>query len=95
MAEKSIVDFLKGSAAKKPVAFHMPGHKGASFFREFGYSSFLDIMADADITEIAGADNLFQAEDIILTTMRKYERLYGVKKSYLLVNRTSGGILAG
>ncbi len=94
MAEKSIVDFLKEHAAKKPVAFHMPGHKGASFFREFGYSSFLDIMADADITEIAGADNLFQAEDIILTTMRKYERLYGVKKSYLLVNGTSGGILA-
>lgn len=32
MAEKSIVDFLKEHAAKKPVSFHMPGHKGASFF---------------------------------------------------------------
>lgn len=94
MAEKSILDFLKEHASEKPTAFHMPGHKGAAFFREFGYGDFLDMMADADITEIAGADNLFQAEDVILETMKKYERLYGVKKSYLLVNGTSGGILA-
>ncbi len=94
MTEKSVLDFLKEHKEKKPTAFHMPGHKGAEFFRRFGYGAFLDMLADADITEIAGADNLFQAEDVILAVMKKYERLYGVKKSYLLVNGTSGGILA-
>ena len=92
--KKGIVDFLRQHMEKKTVAFHMPGHKGAAFYEEFGYGGFLAALADADITEIPGADNLFQAEDVILATMKKYERLYGAKKSYLLVNGTIGGILA-
>ena len=50
--------------------------------------------ADWDITEIPGADNLFQAEGIIAETTAKYERLYGADKSFLLINGSSGGIIA-
>ena len=49
---------------------------------------------DCDITEIPGADNLFQTEGIIAETMDKYRRLYEVKQSYLLVNGSSGGLIA-
>ena len=72
----------------------MPGHKGSRIYRENGYGDFLDIIMDCDITEIPGADNLFQTESIIAQTMEKYRQLYDVKKSYLLVNGSSGGLIS-
>ena len=89
-----IREFLLDHAASDPVSFHMPGHKGAQIFYEYGFGDFLERIADCDITEIPGADNLFQTEGIILKTQEKYARLYGVGRSYLLVNGTSGGIIA-
>ena len=55
-------EFLLKHADIEPVSFHMPGHKGSAVFRKYGYGEFLDRLADCDITEIPGADNLFQAE---------------------------------
>lgn len=92
--KKGIEDFLLRHAATDPVSFHMPGHKGSRIYRENGYGEFLDLLMDCDITEIPGADNLFRAESIIAETMEKYRRLYGVKKSYLLVNGSSGGLIS-
>ena len=91
---KGIREFLLQHAAAQPVSFHMPGHKGARIYRENGYGDFLDIVMDCDITEIPGADNLFQTESIIAETMEKYRKLYETKKSYLLVNGSSGGLIA-
>ena len=91
---QSIREFLIKHGAEGPVSFHMPGHKGKAFYVENGYGEFLDAIMDCDITEIPGADNLFQNEGIILETMEKYRKLYETKKSYLLVNGSSGGILA-
>ena len=89
-----ITEFLTAHAQMQPVSFHMPGHKGSALYRRFGYGEFLDRFFDCDITEIPGADNLFQAEDIIAETMAKYRRLYDTKASYLLVNGSSSGIIA-
>ncbi len=89
-----IRDFLISHEKIKPVSFHMPGHKGAGLYRRFGYDEFLDHIFDCDITEIPGADNLFQNEGIIRETMEKYQKLYDVEKSYLLVNGTSCGIIS-
>lgn len=72
----------------------MPGHKGAAFYRRFGYGEFLDKLMDCDITEIPGADNLFQSEGIIKAVQDRYRDLYEVRNSYLLINGTSGGIIA-
>ena len=94
MKNKSIREFLMEHAALDPVSFHMPGHKGSRIYKENGYGDFLDNIMDCDITEIPGADNLFQAEDIIAETMKKYTDLYGVRQSYLLVNGSSGGLIA-
>lgn len=86
--------FLLEHAAADPVSFHMPGHKGSAIFRKYGYGEFLDNFVNCDITEIPGADNLFQAESIIAETMNKYAKLYNVERSYLQINGTSGGIIA-
>ncbi|MBR5741172.1 MAG: aminotransferase class I/II-fold pyridoxal phosphate-dependent enzyme [Firmicutes bacterium] len=89
-----IYDFLMAHAAENPVSFHMPGHKGAQLYERFGYDDFLKEIMNCDITEIVGADNLFQMEGIILATMAKYSKLYDVIDSYLLVNGSSCGLIA-
>ena len=90
----STLDFLLQHAAQNPVSFHMPGHKGAQLYRRFGYENFLNNIMDCDITEIPGADNLFQREGILKETCDTYGKLYEVDHSYMLINGTSGGIIA-
>ena len=91
--KRSLIDFLPEHAALDPVSFHMPGHKGSGFYKDMGYGAVLDKLMDCDITEIPGADNLFQTEDVILSVMEKYRALYGSKKSYILVNGSSVGLI--
>jgi lysine decarboxylase len=90
----SIHDFITDYLEKDTVSFHMPGHKGSNLYRRFGYHRFLERMMDYDITEIAGADNLFQTEGIIKGVQDRYAKLYNCKKSYILVNGSSGGNIA-
>lgn len=94
MNRKGVTQFLLAHAGRKPVSFHMPGHKGSAIYRENGYGEFLDQFMDCDITEIPGADNLYQAEEIIADTMEKYRKLYGVRESYMLINGSSAGLIA-
>ncbi len=89
-----ITDFLLGHAESAPVSFHTPGHKGSDLYKRFGYGEFLDKIMDCDLTEIPGADSLFQAESAIKGVQDQYRDLYGVSHSYLLVNGSSGGIIA-
>src|SRR5665647_1872789 len=89
-----IEEFVLEHAAEKPVSFHMPGHKGSGFYKRFGYVDFMNNFFDYDITEIEGADNLFQREGIIKAVSEKYARLYGVKQSFLLINGTSCGLIS-
>lgn len=94
MKKEGIVSFLTKHAEKNAVSFHMPGHKGEAIYRENGYDEFLDKMMNCDITEIHGADNLFQAEGIIRETMNRYKAIYDVRESYLLINGSSAGLVA-
>ena len=94
MEDRGITQFLIKHAGESPVSFHMPGHKGSEIYRRYGYDDFLGKIMDCDITEIPGADNLFQMESIIRETAEKYRELYGVKASYPLINGTSGGLIA-
>ena len=50
-----IVDFVRAYAEKEMLRFHMPGHKGKPFLSPEPY----------DITEIQGADALYEASGII------------------------------
>lgn len=92
--KQTLTEFLLQHKDRQPVSFHMPGHKGSAIYREHGYGPFLDSIMDCDITEIPAADNLFQPESVIKAAMERYRDLYGAKESYLLVNGSSGGLIA-
>lgn len=66
-----IVDFVKAYAQSDKARFHMPGHKGVSFF---GCESL-------DITEIKGADELYVPEGIILESERNAASLFGTSRT--------------
>ena len=53
--------------------FHMPGHKGAESFPE--YFKF-------DITEVEGADSLFEANGIIRESEQNASALFGADTFY-------------
>lgn len=87
--------YLRRHAEEEPIWFHMPGHKGARLYHRFGYDAFLSDFMNCDITEISGADNLFQAEGVLQEVQDRYSELYEVENSYLQINGTSGGLIAG
>ncbi|NBI61760.1 aminotransferase class V-fold PLP-dependent enzyme [Clostridiales bacterium] len=89
-----LYDFLHQHAAKKTASFHMPGHKGAQLYQRLGYGDFMRDFFNYDVTEIPGADNLFQTEGVLEDIQKHYKELYQVENSYLLINGTSGGIIA-
>ena len=62
-----IVDFLRGYAASGISRLHMPGHKGYPFLGP----------EPLDITEIAGADELYAAEGIIAESEHNATMLFG------------------
>lgn len=66
-----ICDFVNGYAKKDMTRFHMPGHKGVSFLG----------CEEMDITEICGADELYDAEGIIAESEANATRLFGFGKT--------------
>ena len=76
LRKESLIDFLVKHCESHRVSFHMPGHKGKSLFEEFGYGEVLNNLANMDITEIPGSDNLFQPETVIKNLMDRYSDYY-------------------
>lgn len=74
----------------------MPGHKGRRFYERYApeAAALFDRSPDYDITEIPGADNLFQPETVIRRVMDRYRSLYESRETYLLVNGSSAGLMA-
>lgn len=70
--ETPICDFVRKYSAGNPLRLHMPGHKGSSFLG----------MEPLDITEIAGADSLYEASGIIAQSEGNASRLFGCKTLY-------------
>ena len=67
-----ILDFLRGYAAADTLRLHMPGHKGVG---PLGAEPF-------DITEVAGADSLYEASGIIRESEANASRLFGAPTYY-------------
>lgn len=66
-----IYNFLKNYADSRMLRCHMPGHSGYSPMDS------LESLYRLDITEIKGADSLFEAEGIILESENNTAMLYG------------------
>lgn len=67
-----ICDFVREYSEKNPLRLHMPGHKGEPFLGCEKY----------DITEIPGADSLYEADGIIAESEEIASRLFGCKTYY-------------
>jgi len=67
-----IHDFVSAYLAQAPARFHMPGHKGQG---PLGLEA-------RDITEIPGADSLFEARGIIAESEQNAARLFGCPTFY-------------
>lgn len=72
-----IWDFLEQYSNSGAVRAHMPGHKGRDAFgRDLGR------LFEYDITEIKGADALFEAEEIIAESEKNASRLFGTAATF-------------
>ncbi len=67
-----IYDFVSRYAGENALRFHMPGHKGRKLL---GWE-------DRDITEIKGADSLYEAEGIIAESERNASDIFGCDTYY-------------
>ncbi len=70
-----VYDFLKDYSSRSPLRLHMPGHKGISPVPELKEAYALDL------TEITGADSLFEAEGIIAQSEENAARLFRTKET--------------
>ena len=67
-----ICDFVKNYISKNPLRFHMPGHKGKNLL---GFEKY-------DITEISGADSLFEAKSIIKESEDNASKIFNAHTYY-------------
>lgn len=67
-----IVDFVKKYQSGANIRAHMPGHKGKAVFD----------VAKFDITEISGADSLYEAEGIIRESEAYASEIFGADTFY-------------
>ena len=74
-----IFDFVSRYAAADPARFHMPGHKGAGLLG----------CENLDITEIQGADSLYEADGIIAQSEGNAASLFGTRHTYYCAGGSS------
>ena len=67
-----IRDFVEKYVGSDPLRLHMPGHKGATLL---GFEEY-------DITEVAGADSLYEADGIIRESEKNASLLFGCPTYY-------------
>ena len=67
-----ICDFINEYKSKNFVRLHMPGHKGKNILG----------LEEYDITEIKGADSLYEANSIIAQSEENASKLFGCKTYY-------------
>lgn len=72
MSKTPIFDFLKKYSESDPSRLHMPGHKGREVLGCEKY----------DITEIHGADSLFEADGIIRESEKNLSDIYETRASF-------------
>ncbi|MBE6586399.1 MAG: amino acid decarboxylase [Ruminococcaceae bacterium] len=67
-----ILDFVRAYAESNSMRLHMPGHKGTPLL---GFEAF-------DITEVVGADSLYEADGIIRESEKNASALFGCPTYY-------------
>ncbi|MCK1995383.1 aminotransferase class I/II-fold pyridoxal phosphate-dependent enzyme [Peribacillus muralis] len=88
-----LFDAMSAFYKKKSISLHVPGHKNGRVFSEKGQALYNPLLG-IDATELSGLDDLHAPEGAILEAEQLLADLYGVKKSYFLVNGSTVGNMA-
>lgn len=84
-----ILEALENYAGQGILRLHMPGHAGGrGLFPRAGD------LAQIDLTEVPGVDDLHLPQDVILESRESLARCFGAEESFILVNGASSGIHA-
>ncbi|MFL6516702.1 MAG: aminotransferase class I/II-fold pyridoxal phosphate-dependent enzyme, partial [Bacillus sp. (in: firmicutes)] len=92
-SEIPLYDALIEHVNKRPVSFHVPGHKYGEIFQLDAHHYFKEIL-QIDATELSGLDDLHSPEGAIVEAETLLANLYQARKSYFLVNGSTVGNLA-
>ncbi len=92
-AKTPLYDALARHWARRPVSFHVPGHKYGALFPPQATEFFAPLLA-LDATEIGGLDDLHHPESVIAEAQSLAAELYGAAKTFFLVNGSTAGNLA-
>ncbi|PFP16023.1 arginine decarboxylase [Bacillus sp. AFS073361] len=88
-----LYDALSQHINKRPVSFHVPGHKYGEVLQPKAHRYFQNIL-EIDATELSGLDDLHSPEGAILEAEVLLADLYQTRRSYFLVNGSTVGNLA-
>ena len=72
MVSTPIYDFISSYVSSSPARFHVPGHKGAALLGP----------EPLDLTEVAGADDLYAPDGIIADSQRNAAALFGTAATF-------------
>ena len=78
---------------RKPVSFHVPGHKNGQVFPAKALEAYGEVLK-IDVTELTGLDDLHAPEGVIKEAEELLADLYGSQRSFFLVNGSTAGNLA-
>ncbi|MWV47600.1 aminotransferase class I/II-fold pyridoxal phosphate-dependent enzyme [Paenibacillus sp. HJL G12] len=78
----------------RQASFHVPGHKKGRAYASWGGAGFLEQVMEADVTEIAGTDDLHHPEGIIRDAQLLAADCFGSDESFFLVGGSTSGNLA-
>ncbi|WP_252505006.1 aminotransferase class I/II-fold pyridoxal phosphate-dependent enzyme [Sporosarcina sp. Marseille-Q4943] len=88
---KPLVQALSQFKEKRPISFHVPGHKNGLLS---GLPEEMQSVLQYDMTELEGLDDLHEPSGVILKAEQRLSALYQSDRSFFLVNGSTVGNLA-
>lgn len=85
--KKNLYETLTEYSHEDIVPMHMPGHKRNPVFT-------MENPYGIDVTEVEGLDDMHRPQGVIRRLMERITAMYHSEQSYLLVNGSTGGMLA-
>ncbi|MFD1362608.1 aminotransferase class I/II-fold pyridoxal phosphate-dependent enzyme [Lentibacillus salinarum] len=92
-AKTPLYDALKQFAARRPVSFHVPGHKNGMIFSGDARRDF-DPILPLDLTELSGLDDLHASQGIIDEAQELAAEFFGADHTHFLIGGSTAGNLA-
>lgn len=90
---KPIYEALRRMAQRSPARFHVPGHKGGTFFPQEALHIFAPLL-QLDLTELPGLDDLHDPRGIIAQAQELAAEVFHADRTYFLVGGSTVGNLA-